>query len=133
MSKYKKLPDGEFEIMKAVWQSEEPVTSPQLTEKLRVLLPERDWKQQTVMTMLVRLEKKGFLRSEKNGKDRLYFSLCSENDYMQVESESFRGRFRNSSFSGLVKALSGGEKMSEADIDELQQWLDSIQNKSGEE
>lgn len=133
MSKYKKLPDGEFEIMKAVWQSEEPVTSPQLTEKLRVLLPERDWKQQTVMTMLVRLEKKGFLRSEKNGKDRLYFSLCSENAYMQVESESFRGRFRNSSFSGLVKALSGGEKMSEADIDELQQWLDSMQNKSGEE
>lgn len=133
MSKYKKLPDGEFEIMKAVWQSEEPVTTPQLTEKLRGLLPERDWKQQTVMTMLVRLEKKGFLRSEKNGKDRLYFSLCSESDYMQVESESFRGRFKNSSFSGLVKALSGGEKMSEADIDELQQWLDSMQNKRGED
>lgn len=128
MSKYKKLPDGEFEIMKAVWQSEEPVTSPLLTEKLKKLLPKRDWKQQTVMTMMVRLEKKGFLRSEKNGKDRLYFSLCSENEYMRVESESFRGRFKDSSFSGLVKALSGGEKMSEADIDELQRWLDNMQS-----
>lgn len=128
MNKYKKLPDGEFEIMKAVWQSEEPVTSPQLTEKLKRLLPERDWKQQTVMTMMVRLEKKGFLRSEKNGKDRLYFSLCSEEEYMRVESESFRGRFKDSSFSGLVKALSGGEKMSEADIDELQRWLDNMQD-----
>lgn len=127
MNKYKKLPDGEFEIMKAVWQSEEPVTSPQLTEKLKRLLPERDWKQQTVMTMMVRLEKKGFLRSEKNGKDRLYFSQCSEEEYMRVESESFRGRFKDSSFSGLVKALSGGEKMSEADIDELQCWLDNMQ------
>ena len=66
----KKLPDAEFEIMRAIWRCSEPVTSPILTEKLRLALPEKDWKQQTVMTMLVRLEKKAFLRSEKNGKER---------------------------------------------------------------
>ena len=68
----KKLPDAEFEIMRAIWRCSEPVTSPILTEKLRLTLPEKDWKQQTVMTMLVRLEKKAFLRSEKNGKERYY-------------------------------------------------------------
>ncbi len=129
MQTRKKLPDGEFEIMKAVWKSEEPVTSPILNEKLKALLPDKDWKQQTIMTMLVRLEKKGFLRSEKKGKERLYFSSVSEEDYMKVESENFRGRFRDSSFSGLVKALSGGEKMSEADIEELQSWLDNQKHK----
>lgn len=128
MNRYKKLPDGEFEIMKAVWQSEEPVSAPQLTDKLKGLLSDKDWKQQTVMTMMVRLEKKGFLRSEKNGKDRLYYSCCSEEDYIKVESESFRGKFRESSFSGLVKALSGGEKMSEDDIDELRRWLDNMRD-----
>ena len=48
----RKLPDAEFEIMRAIWQCHEPVTSPILTEKLRITLPEKDWKQQTVMTML---------------------------------------------------------------------------------
>lgn len=122
----KKLPDGEFEIMKAIWQSEEPVTSPQLTEKLRVLLPKRDWKQQTVMTMLVRLEKKGFLRSEKNAKERLYYSLCSEQEYLNVEADSLRQRFKFNSVTGLVKAISGGEKISEKDIKELREWLDKM-------
>lgn len=122
----KKLPDGEFEIMKAVWQSEEPITSAALTEKLKAVLPERDWKQQTVMTMLVRLQQKGFLRSEKTGKERLYYSCISEEEYLKVEAESFRDRFNSGSFSGLVKALNGGEKISEEDIKELQKWLDTM-------
>lgn len=126
MNKIKKLPDAEFEIMKAVWQSEEPVTSPMLTEKLKYSLNEKDRKPQTVMTMLVRLEKKGFLRSEKNGKERLFYSRISEKEYMEVEAESFRGKFGGSSFSGLVKALNGGEKISEKDIEELRDWLDKM-------
>lgn len=122
----KKLPDGEFEIMKAIWQSEEPIVSTVLTEKLKVILPERDWKQQTVMTMLVRLENKGFLRSYKRGKERFYHSLISEEEYLQIEAENFRERFSGGSFSGLVKALNGGERISEEDIKELQKWLDNM-------
>jgi len=126
MKMIKKLPDAEFEIMKSVWQSEEPVTSPVLTEKLKHTHPDKDRKPQTVMTMLVRLEKKGFLRSEKNGKERLYYSNISEKEYMEVEAQSFRGKFSGDSFSGLVKALSGGEKISEEDIEELQNWLNNM-------
>ena len=81
----KKLPDAEFEIMKAIWHSDEPVTSPVLTEKLRFLLPEKEWKAQTVLTMLVRLEKKGFLRSEKNSKERSYYTVISEDDYLKID------------------------------------------------
>ena len=122
----KKLPDGEFEIMKTIWRSEEPILSAALTEKLRVLLPERDWKQQTVSTMLVRLESKGFLRSEKRSKERFYYSCITEEEYLKIEAESFRDRFNKGSFSGLVKALNGGERISEEDIEELQRWLDDM-------
>ena len=38
----RKLPDAEFEIMKAIWQMEEPVTTAQLTERLRTTLPRKD-------------------------------------------------------------------------------------------
>ncbi|MCH5197563.1 MAG: BlaI/MecI/CopY family transcriptional regulator [Oscillospiraceae bacterium] len=122
----KKLPDAEFEIMKAIWGSEEPVTSPELTEKLRRFLPEKDYKPQTVLTMLTRLEKKGFLRSEKNAKERSYFSLVSEREYIAVEQESFRRRFTGKSFSGLVKALYDAESVSEEELNELRDWIDNI-------
>ena len=121
-----KLPNGEFEIMKAVWHSEEPVTSPVLTEKLRRELPEKDWKQQTVMTMLVRLEKKGFLYSDKAGKERNYYAAVSEEDYLKVEAESFRKRFDGGKLSGLVKALYSDDSISEDDLNELKDWINKL-------
>lgn len=120
----KKLPDAEFEIMKAVWNSDEPVTSAALTEKLRHTLPQKDWKSQTVLTMLTRLEKKGFLRSEKTGKERYYYTLISSEEYLNIEAQSFRSRFDASSLGGLVKALYNGGNLNNADIEELKQWLE---------
>ena len=126
MTAIKKLPDAEFEIMRAIWHSEEPVTSPALTDSLSRSLPDRDWKQQTVMTMLVRLEKKGFLRSGKNGKERGYYAVVSESQYMDVEAESFRSRFGGNKMSGLVKALCSDGKISDEDVDDLRKWLDNM-------
>ncbi|MBR3057572.1 MAG: BlaI/MecI/CopY family transcriptional regulator [Clostridiales bacterium] len=121
----KKLPDAEFEIMRAIWRCEDAVTSPVLTEKLRVALPDKDWKQQTVMTMLVRLEKKGFLRSEKNGKERYYTPAVTEEEYMQVEANSLRQRFSGARVTGLVKSLCNGGDLSEEEISDLKKWLDA--------
>lgn len=122
----KKLPDSEFEIMKAVWHSDEPVTSPMLTEKLRLDLPEKDWKQQTVLTMLVRLEGKGFLRSDKAGKERNYYAVVSESEYLQVEAESFRKRFSGGRIGSLVKALYNDNDLSDEDISELKDWVNKL-------
>ena len=126
MTAIKKLPDAEFEIMRAIWHSEEPVTSPALTDSLSRSLPNRNWKQQTVMTMLVRLEKKGFLRSEKNGKERGYYAVVSESQYLDVEAESLRSRFGGNKMSGLVKALYNDGEISDEDIDDLRNWLDNM-------
>ena len=122
----KKLPDSEFEIMKAVWHSDEPVTSPMLTEKLRLELPEKDWKQQTVLTMLVRLEGKGFLRSDKAGKERNYYAVVSESEYLRVEAESFRKRFSGGRIGSLVKALYDDNDLSDEEINELKDWVNKL-------
>ena len=119
----RKLPDAEFEIMKAIWQMEEPVTSSQLTERLRTTLPRKDWKPQTILTMLTRLEQKGFLRSEKCGRARAYYVLIPQDDYLQIEAASFRRRFSGGRFTGLVKALCDTDDLTEADIADLQRWL----------
>ena len=122
----KKLPDAEFEIMKAIWHIEQPVTSPALTVILSRDLHDRDWKQQTVMTMLVRLEKKGFLHSEKNGKERGYYAVISESQYMNIEAVSLKSRFGANKMSGFVKALYSDGEISDEDISELKNWLNDM-------
>ena len=57
----KRLPEGEFQLMKALWHMPAPVTAPRLTEHLATVLPSRSWRPQTITSMLLRLEKKGFL------------------------------------------------------------------------
>lgn len=122
----KKLPDAEFEIMKAIWHSDNPITSSILTEKLKFLLPDKDWKQQIVLTMLVRLEKKGFLKSDKNGKERNYYAVVSEDEYIWIEAENFRKRFNGGKLSGLVKALYNDENLSQDEVDELKAWINKM-------
>lgn len=119
----KKLPDAEFEIMKAIWQMEEPVTTALLTAQLRFTLPRKDWKPQTILTMLARLESKGYLRSEKTGRERAYYTLIPQEEYLKIEAESFRSRFSGGRFAGLVKALCDTDDLTESDIEELRAWL----------
>lgn len=122
----KKLPDGEYEIMNEIWDMSEPFTSRQLIERMDHTLPERKLKAQTVQTILVRLEKKGFLTSVKTGRERSYRTLISRHDYLAVERASLKKRFERSSFPSLVKALYDGGDISDDDIKELKEWVDSI-------
>ena len=67
MDKIKKLPDAEFEVMKVVWANEPPVTTAVIMEQIG---KEKEWKIQTIVSLMLRLAERGFLRSEKNGKER---------------------------------------------------------------
>jgi predicted transcriptional regulator len=116
----KKLPDAEFEIMKIIWRNPSPITTLQIMDKLN---PDRNWKAQTVLTMLVRLAEKGFLSSSRVGRERNYSPAVDEDDYMQVEIEGFMGRYRGNSVGSLVKTLYDGKNLSEAEINELKDWL----------
>ncbi|MBP0988568.1 MAG: BlaI/MecI/CopY family transcriptional regulator [Oscillospiraceae bacterium] len=126
----KKLPDAEFEIMKAIWQMQEPVTSALITAQLRRIPSAKDWKPQTILTMLTRLEQKGFLRSEKHGRERAYYVLIPQAEYLQIEANSLRQRFSGGRFAGLVKALCDTDDLTAADIADLQRWLNERSGQS---
>ena len=121
MAVIKRLPDAEFEIMKVIWDSTPPVTTVQIMEKLE---SGRDWKPQTVLTMLVRLIEKGFLSSERVGRERNYTPAIPEQDYMQIETGDFMKRYSGNSVGSLVKTLYDGQNLSEEDLRELREWLE---------
>ncbi len=116
MNKLKKLPDAEFDIMKVVWANEPPITSVMIMEQLGKA---RKWKIQSVITLLLRLVERGFLRTEKGAKDRTYYPLVEKEDYLKFETDSFMKRFHDDSFKQLVNTLYGSKALGDDDIAEL--------------
>jgi predicted transcriptional regulator len=73
--------------------------------------------------MLVRLIEKGFLASQRVGKQRNYTPIISEADYMNVEAGEFMFRYRGNSVGSLVKTMYDGAQLTQEDISELKKWL----------
>lgn len=119
MEKMKKLPDAEFEIMKAVWANEPPMTTTIIMEQLG---KEKKWKIQTVVSLMLRLVERGFLRSEKHGKERTYFPLVDKEDYLKFETGNFMKQYHDSSLFNLINTLHDDKALSDEDIDELLKW-----------
>ena len=120
----KRLPDGEFTILKVIWQLQNPTTSAQIMEKLG---EDNHWKPQTLLTVLARLTEKGFLESVRKGRERQYTAIISEDEYLEVETSDFLKRYSGHSMGGLVKTLFSSNSLSDNELDELRSLLD--QNK----
>ena len=119
MNQLKKLPDSEFEIMKVVWANEPPITTNIIMEQLG---NEKGWKVQTVITLLLRLAERGFVSTDKRGKERLYYPLIRKEEYLKFETSNFMKQYHDNSFLGLVNTLYADKALTEKDIDELLQW-----------
>ena len=120
----KRLPDGEFTILKVIWQLPNPTTSAQIMEKLG---EDNHWKPQTLLTVLARLTEKGFLESVRKGRERQYTAIISEDEYLEVETSDFLKRYSGHSMGGLVKTLFSSNSLSDNELHELRSLLD--QNK----
>lgn len=117
-----KLPETEFEVMSAIWNNKPPVTTTQLMKQLGY---KKGWKLQTLVTLLNRLIERGFLKSEKSGKERTYYPCIPQEDYIQYETSLFVERYHNNSLLQLVNAFSGNNKLSKEELEELSSWLKS--------
>ena len=127
MKELTRLPDAEFEVMRAVWKCG-GVTVP--TAELSAHM-KGERKAQTVLTMLTRLAEKGFLLSEKNGKERLWTAAVSEDEYRTFEAKTFVEKVYDGSFSVLLNAFYAGKELSENDARELLEWIDRKTGKDG--
>ena len=118
--KSKRLPDTEFNVMKAIWQLDSPITTSKITTKLA----DNQWKPQTLLTLLRRLSEKGFLNIIKEGKQHHYEALITEDEYLEIETGNFLKRYAGHSIGNLVKTLYSDGALSTEDIDELKALLD---------
>lgn len=119
----KKLSDAEFEIMKIIWNNESPITSTMVKDYAN---KKNEWKISTVNTILSRLGKKGFIKSTKETKEREYFPVVKENDYLSFETKRFMKKFHNNSlnsfFSNLYETKEDDMKIYKNLYDELDKF-----------
>lgn len=119
-----RLPNAELAVMQALWQVDAPATRPELDA---LLSQEKGWVPTTILNLIARLERKGFVVREKKGKGYLYSALVSKAEYLQEES----GRFLESMFDGSAKqfvaALYDNNTLTRQDVDELAAYLKQLQ------
>ncbi|MEK4157860.1 BlaI/MecI/CopY family transcriptional regulator [Paenibacillus odorifer] len=116
----RKLPDAEFDIMKVVWANDSSITTNVIMQQLG---NDRKWKAQTVISLMLRLVERGFIRTEKKGKERTYFPLINKEEYLKFETGDFMERFHANSFVSLVATLYASNKVKDSDLDQLENWL----------
>ena len=104
-SSIRRLPDGELEVMQALWDCTPPVFRSDLEEILRKTHP---MAMTTLLTILTRLGEKGFLTIEKQGRRSVYTPAVSREDYQAAQSRSFFEKVCGGSLPAFAAALSGG-------------------------
>jgi len=115
----KKLPDAEFNVMKIVWASKPPITANLIMQEHG---NKEGWKVQTAISLLLRLVERGFLRTEKNGKERTYFPIVNKEDYLKFETGKFIKEFHDNSVLNFINTMYNDKALDDNDIDELLEW-----------
>jgi BlaI family penicillinase repressor len=114
------ITDAEWDVMKVLWDKGEAGAQ----EVTRALVVERNWRPQTVKTLLNRLVKKGAVAYAEEGRRFIYRPRVTRDAVIKAESRSFLSRvFDGAVTPALVHFLKLGN-LSKEDIEELKKTLD---------
>ena len=116
----RKLPDGELEVMQAVWAAPVPCTRNEIRSGL---IASREIAETTLLTMLSRLAEKGFLEIHKEGRSSVYSPLIAREDYLASQSNRFFKKLCGGSISALASALCSSG-LTKEELDELRRLLE---------
>ena len=121
-SEIKKIPDAELEVMKIVWNNDSPISTSKIKESCDEE-KKKSWSISTLQTLLNRLIERGFLETEKRGKERIYFPKIVEEEYLEFETKAFLKKVHRNSFSSLINTLYKSNEIDKSDIEDLYEWF----------
>ena len=124
----KKLPDAELELMMIIWEAEEPVTRLYIEEHMdegRDVLPN------TVLTLLSRLERRGFVRKDRQGKMNYYSAMVPKEPYLKEAGRGVLQRMFHGSLRNFAAALYEGEEIAPEEAEALYRFLEEKRQERG--
>jgi len=108
-----KIVDSELEVMRVLWQHNEPV---ELNEILQVLKVKKGWKESTTKTIVRNLRIKGSIELISRGR---YAAIVTESEFNEWSTYSFIKKMFDGSAKKLVVSLLSDGQLKEKDIAEL--------------
>lgn len=121
-----KLSDGEWKIMQLLWK-ESPKTIIQLTKALE---SETGWTKHTVISYLKRMEEKGAVRYQIEGRAKEFYPMIEERDAELQETRYFLDKVFQGKLGLLLHTMVQQDDFSEDEIKELQSILDTAKKES---
>lgn len=128
MTRSERLPmsESEREVLCVLWDhGPQPVR-----EVLRILSEQgQEWSRSTVITLLQRLEKKGYVYSDKSRNAFVFRSIVSREEEMHARMVDLAGELCDGETLPLVLAFAEQHEFSAAEIKRFREMIDNLQPK----
>lgn len=121
------LSESQLEIMSLLWERGEATVA----EVWREIKGRRAVARNTVQTMLVRLEEKGFLRHRERGNAFVYFPVKKRETTVRRMLRALTDSAFGGSTAGLVLSLLDSESITEEDAQRIEEMLSRKRPKRG--
>lgn len=118
MEKQAMLSRSEWQVMECLW--ERPHTLMELVDALGKSV---GWSKSTVATMVRRMEEKGIICYEEQGRTKIFSPMISREAVTARETKNLLQRAYQGSVGLLVSAMVKSDGLTKADIDELYEIL----------
>jgi BlaI family penicillinase repressor len=119
------LSEAQWEIMNLIWDR----TTCSVADLWKVLNKRRGIARNTVQTLIVRLEEKGWLTHREEGGAFLYLPTVSREESQESSVRRFIKTVFEGSSEGLVLTLLNGGAISKAEADRVRKLIDSASRK----
>ena len=119
-----KIHESEYRFCLILWQHE-PVKSKEL---VRLCEQQLGWKSTTTYTVLKRLSERGILKNE----NTVVTSLVSKDEVQEAEIDELVEKKFEGSVPTFLAAFSRRQKLSKADLDELQAMIDRYREEAAD-
>lgn len=119
MNSLPQISEAEFEIMKVIWDNS-PINTKEIVD---IVSKSSNWNMRTIHTLIARLEKKGAVGHNKEGRIYIYYPIIKKADYIKSESKTFLNKFYNGAANKMVMNFIENNMLSLEEIEELKNIL----------
>ncbi len=118
-----KLPESELDIMLVLWKQKSDMSRSEIE---KIVNQKKTLAPTTILTLLSRLEKKGFVSIKRVGNLNKYHWLVSQEEYQQKEGKGMLEKLYGNSVKNFVAAMYQGREINEEDLKELEGFLKEL-------
>ncbi len=119
------ISDTEMEVLKALWEH-----GPGTVRELAAQVGRRPaWAYTTILTLLQRLSKKGYVRSDKRGVAHIFRAAISREELLGQRLQDLSEELCEGTSTPLVQALVRGRRLSKKEVGEFRALLGELEKK----